>query len=152
MISKPELIFRGEVDRAMNGLWTMTWHEDREINPGVPDLSYVMNGLYYETGWIELKAIRYDPKALQHKFTLEPSQHTWISKHHSKIPVHLLLAVGDHSTFLVGGEHHKRLAEPISSEELRLISTAKFDRSAMRRELHDALKICTDRRRNVQRI
>lgn len=149
MTTKPELIFRGEVDRAMNGLWTMTWHEDREINPGVPDLSYVMNGSYYETGWIELKAIRYDPKATQHKFTLEPSQHTWISKHCTKIPVHLLLAIGDHATFLVSGCHHKRLAEPIDLNTLGQISTAKFERSAMRSTLHDVLKCHTDRRRHV---
>lgn len=149
MTTKPELIFRGEVDRAMNGLWTMTWHEDREINPGVPDLSYVMNGSYYETGWIELKAIRYDPKAIQHKFTLEPSQHTWISKHCTKIPVHLLLALGDNVTFLVSGCHHKRLAGPIDLNTLEQISTAKFERSAMRSTLHDVLKRYTDRRRHV---
>lgn len=149
MTTKPELIFRGEVDRAMNGLWTMTWHEDREINPGVPDLSYVMNGSYYETGWIELKAIRYDPKATQHKFTLEPSQHTWISKHCTKIPVHLLLALGDNATFLVSGCHHKRLAGPIDLNTLEQISTAKFERSAMRSTLHDVLKCYTDRRRHV---
>ena len=64
-ISLPESKLRRSVDSRMAGSWLFTWHEDREISPGVPDLHYVMKptgeigdiGTEYRVGWLELKAI-----------------------------------------------------------------------------------------------
>jgi len=149
MKKTPEGEFRDYLDRAMRGLWLMTWHEDREINPGVPDVSYVMNGLFHETGWLELKAIRYDEKKEEHKFTLEPSQHAWFEAHCKKIPVHLLLCLGDHFVFLVDSSFHKEFVRPLTIDKLRMISTATIPKSDLRFQLPDHLKRLTDRRRNV---
>lgn len=149
MSRTPEGEFRGFLDKAMSGAWIMTWHEDREINPGVPDVSYVMTCGEYETGWLELKAIRYDSKKEKHKFTLEPSQHSWIQAHCKRVPVHLLLCLGDYLVFLVDGALHGRFAEAISIEELRSISTATIPKSDLRVQLTLQLRQLTDRRRRV---
>lgn len=130
----------------MSGLWSPTIHIENHLNPGVPDLSYVMNGnsnIDCETGWLELKAIN-DAKSL--KFTLEPSQHRWIGAHHTKIPVHLLLSVGD-VCYLVSGSDHRKLIESVTHEELLSFVVAAFDRTSMRRILHECLTLLTNRKR-----
>lgn len=141
----PEATFRIDLDKAMVGLWLMTWHEDREISPGVPDCAYVMNGGRYETGWLELKAIRNaDPP---YSFKLEPSQHRWIEAHHAKIPVHFLLATGK-NIWLIPGAHHRMLTSPVSIEQLRLASICECTRESLRATLYNNLRDLTDRGRN----
>jgi len=98
----------------MVGLWIRTWHEDKEISPGVPDLSYVMLGGTFETGWIELKA---ENESKWVKFRIEPSQHQWIRNHHNLIPVHFLVAVGD-DWYLIPGNCHEELAKKMSKLDL----------------------------------
>ena len=114
----------------------MTWHEDREITPGVPDLSYVMlpneSIWQYETGWLELKAVETKPGRLRStarprredyertevQFKIEPSQVSWIGRHHQLCPVDFLCAVDD-LWFLVSGRMVEWLASgPISLYEL----------------------------------
>lgn len=131
----------------MRGIWTMTWHEDREINPGVPDVSYVMNGGNYETGWLELKAVKTGPNvAGEYKFKVEPSQHEWMKNHHNKIPVHFLLKTPNR-IWLLPGEFHHALANPISTRALSSLSVAGMFPQNMRMVLYEYLRKYTDRRR-----
>lgn len=149
MSRTPEGQFRDYLDKVMKGAWIMTWHEDREINPGVPDVSYVMTCGEHETGWLELKAIHYDAKKQKHKFNLEASQHSWIQAHCERVPVHLLLCLGDYLVFLVDGSHHRRLGEALTIEELKSISTATIPKSDLRVQLTLQLRQLTNRRRHV---
>lgn len=139
----PEGQFRDEVSCAMRGLWTMTWHEDREISPGVPDLSYVMYRGEYETGWIELKATWQEKGP--YKFKIQPSQHRWIADHCGKIPVHFLVAVTE-KVWLIDGSHHKLLSEKITEQELNDIGIV-MPRDNIRFILNDRLKALTNRSR-----
>lgn len=145
----PELEFRHDLDSEMKGLWTLTWHEDGAVNPGVPDTSFVMNGGYFETGWMELKAIRPPHSPLSgYKFTLEPSQHRWIEAHHPYVPVMLLLAAGE-DVWLVSGQHHKQFLIGRSHGEMDLLGTHCLRSSTMRPTLNSLLKMNTLRSRNT---
>lgn len=132
----------------MKGIWLMTWHEDREINPGVPDISYVMNGGNHETGWLELKATRSMPnKADEFRFKIEASQHQWIEAHHRKVPVHFLLRTPLY-IWLFPGQHHKLLAAPITVNTLMNLSAATMSPRNTRMTLYEYLRQFTDRRRH----
>ena len=142
-----ELEFRKQITKEMNGLWIPTIHVENHLNPGVPDMSYVMNGGSYETGWLELKAVAdVVSENPRYHFKLEPSQHRWIEAHHLRVPVHLLLSTG-RVVWLVSGAHHGMFSKPVGIEELRINSVCGFQREALRRNLHDNLKAVTDRRR-----
>lgn len=41
----------------VGGAWCAQRHESHAMGPGIPDLSFVMRGGQYETGWIELKRV-----------------------------------------------------------------------------------------------
>lgn len=96
-----------------------TWHEDREINPGVPDVSYVIRTPGHETGWLELKACRTNNERL--KFEIERSQHEWVRDHHLFVPVHFLVMVNN-MLFLVDGCLHEQLSEAKTVQKLTEIS------------------------------
>jgi hypothetical protein len=140
-----ELAFRQELKKVMNGLWLMTWHEDGLVNPGVPDVSYVMNPGMSETGWLELKAIEGADKNGNYKFTLEPSQHRWINDHFSRVPVHILCAT-DTVCWLVPGLAHRLLINPLNHQQLGQIGIG-MQREQLRHILHSELTAATDRRR-----
>jgi len=140
----PELRLRRQLAAAMVGSWVMTWHEDREVNPGVPDVSYVMVGGVYETGWLELKAQLDDSGPW--KFKLEASQHKWIGNHLGKVPVHFLMATGD-TFWLVPGERHKIFAKSVSKKDMLDISICSFTKAEMRAVLNGHLRALTHRRR-----
>ena len=140
----PEMEFRKDIGQWMKGRWRMTWHEDREINPGVPDISYVMLPRDYETGWLELKAIR-QPKTDNYKFTVEPSQHEWISLHAGLVPVHFLMRAGEH-IWLVEGKHHLKLMAPHTLAELNQLGFHMFNEDKLI-ELPANLALATHRRR-----
>jgi hypothetical protein len=144
----PETVLRGDLAKQMKGHWEMTWHEDREVNPGVPDLSFVMFGGTYETGWLELKAIEYDPNKVAHKFTLEPSQHRWIQAHHDKIPVYLYMRLGDKCDFLISGKWHAQFLNKVTVPRLEGMATAIIQPSSIRTTLPKILRTITDRRRD----
>lgn len=105
MTTKAELEFRRTLSDAMKGSWDLTWHEDGRVNPGVPDLSFVMKGDGYETGWIELKAV-FDTEP-PFAWALEQSQHSWIMKHLGRIPIFILVASGDRCWLFDHRLHHE---------------------------------------------
>lgn len=144
-----ELVFRHEVKAAFQGIGICTLHEDGLVNPGVPDVSYVMNpknGITYETGWLELKAIEGADKNGNYKFTLEPSQHRWITDHYWRVPVHLLLAT-DTVCWLVPGENHREFIKAQSHQQMDQLGIG-FDRKLLRHILYAELAVATDRRRD----
>jgi len=144
MLTKPESMLRNHLKQRMRGLWLMTWHEDKEISPGVPDLSYVMlqpskNGKLaglgatptgmatgHETGWLELKAVfAPPPKTTEVHLKLESSQHQWIGFHLGKIPIHFLVAIGE-TWYFIDAIHHQTLARKISISTLESLAIASF--------------------------
>lgn len=103
----------------------MTWHEDREISPGVPDVSFVMNGGECETGWLELKAEDYPQSSTGVAFKFRPQQHTWIEEHYPICPVLILAAAGD-LVFLIPGKEHRVLdGQRLTVIELERLSILK---------------------------
>ena len=145
---KPESKLRDFIKVEMSGRWIMTWHEDREVNPGVPDISYVMSGGDYETGWLELKSVENVKKETAH-FEVQPSQHFWISNHHSRIPVHFLCSVDMLDFYLVPGSQHIRLAAPIHLKELESISIVKMHADEVGKTLASFLRQSTLRGRHA---
>lgn len=103
MFTASEFELRHKLRDAMKGLWRLTWHEDRHINPGVPDISFVVLGHDCETGWLELKATSKLPPSGRLKFTVEPSQIEWIRDHNPLIPIRFLVRV-EYEWFLLDGE------------------------------------------------
>jgi hypothetical protein len=134
----------------MNGIWRATIHVENHLNPGVPDLSYVINTSTreHETGWLELKALKHDQKIQKLKFTLEPSQHVWIQTHCPLVPVDLLVSFGD-TCWLVPGLAHAQLNTALSFSDLNAISIVGFQKQAMRRVLAEHLSRLTFLGRNA---
>lgn len=133
----PETILRRAVKNGMSGTWEMTWHEDRQVSPGTPDISFVMIHAHCETGWLELKALG----ALEQqpwKFKLEPSQPEWMVRHAHRIPVFFLVAVGQ-TCWLINGRLWAVLQRPITELTLDEISTTKFEFADMRSVLAPVL-------------
>lgn len=144
--TKLETVLRQQLSQRMFGLWTMTWHEDRAISPGVPDLSFVMKGADCETGWLELKAVDDEPEYTHATLKIEPSQIEWMPKHAKVCPVYFLVAVGP-VCYLIDGGHAKELSQMISYDQLRRIADIYFPRKQLREELSRALIVRTLRRR-----
>lgn len=141
-MSKLELEFRKELIKVMAGLWLPTIHEENRYNPGVPDLSFVMNG-DCETGWLELKqdeSLRTDG----YRFHVEPGQHRWMEAHAAKIPAYFLLDCG-RTVILLNGTHHRLLSSPIGLPCLADNRARFFDRNEMRKGLYEALAQITKR-------
>jgi len=89
-MNKLELEFRRELVEKMGGTWTPTIHVENRLNPGVPDMSYVMTHLGCETGWLELKAYRLaSDKRVSIK--VERGQHEWMAAHAYRVPAHFLI-------------------------------------------------------------
>lgn len=141
----------------------MTWHEDREVNPGVPDLSYVVKPGNFETGWLELKRVlpspatcdarpqtsRHTPRPDEKiKFELEASQHQWISQHHHRVPVHFLLGYGA-EYYLLDGRFHRDLVKPVTIHQLRHWGN-HYSEADLRVGLAEKLAEFTDRYRHVE--
>jgi len=138
---------RHRLKNSMAGEWLLTWHENGGIQPGVPDLSYVLLSPGHETGWLELKAtddiLGNKPKKL---FKLESHQHQWIDAHWYLIPVHILCAVED-IWYLIPGVHHESIDEPLTAESLRSLSVIGFHYADCSQILTIALKSATRRDR-----
>lgn len=145
MSEKPETILRRAVKFGMSGTWELTWHEDRQVSPGTPDISYVMLVGYCETGWLELKALAAEAKE-PYNFKLEPSQPEWMERHATRIPVHFLVAVGT-SCWLISGVDWKLLQKPIYRNTLNDIAYIRFEIPDMRSKLAPTLQQLTYRRR-----
>ena len=142
-----ELEFRKELIREMTGFWTPTIHVESHLNPGVPDLSYVMTKSGCETGWLELKALA---NSVMVSIKVERSQHQWMTAHANRIPAHFLILVGD-QCFLVHGRNHKALLGTINlMDDLLPVTTATFHRSKIKSMLPSMLIASTNRGRNDQ--
>lgn len=133
----PETILRRAVKNGMSGAWEMTWHEDRQVSPGTPDISYVMVHAHCETGWLELKAISGLLPA-PWRFKLEPSQPEWMQRHAGRIPVHFLVAVGQ-TCWLIHGREWRMLQDQVNEAVLDAAAICKFELADMRRVLALAL-------------
>lgn len=147
MSKTPESRFRGGIAKAMYFHWLLTWHEDREINPGVPDISFVMKSGDYETGWLELKACMITAAKPKTNFHIEPSQHTWMRNHAGIIPAYFLIQINDERCYLVHGEKHQELAVPLTTEQLEALSMASFESTRIRQTLPALLQGLTRRTR-----
>jgi hypothetical protein len=139
----PELKFRHYLEPRLAGQWLMTWHEDREISPGVPDLHYVMidEPHSFRVGWLELKATDL-PLSKSNRIGVEPSQHQYIRRWCPHMPIHFMVCVIEH-VFLVPGHLHKHLSGVDSEFDLRLISELDFHRSEIAIALPPYLKKVT---------
>jgi hypothetical protein len=138
VMSLPELRFRRFIDPLMADQWLMTWHEDREISPGVPDLHYVMkidNSVNlsvahpdrvptYRVGWIELKAKDTNVTKSQ-RITVEPSQHQYIRRWYPHMPIHFMVRIID-DVFVIPGKYHKELASAICLADVSILSDLHF--------------------------
>lgn len=118
----------------MQGLWSFTWHEDREISPGVPDLHYSMGPKEtHRIGWLELKAKESElTKSI--RITVEPSQHQFIPKWAPLMPIHFLIRVRN-AVFLIDGIHHRMISSAVRTHDLWSIALMSCDLE----ELRDAL-------------
>lgn len=143
MTTASELKFRHIVRDAMEGRWMMTWHEDRHISPGVPDLHYVVldDGLDHRVGWLELKSISTELTA-QHRIKVEPSQHQYIRRWRPVMPIHFLVRVKQ-NIYLLDGNHHGALSELSDENTLLSLSLADMPQADIGAVLPAYLKIIT---------
>lgn len=146
MLTKPELILRGLLSERMKRHWLLTWHEDKEITPGVPDASYVMLAPGHETGWLELKADN-PTSGRKPSFHVEPSQHQWIQFHLGRVPIHFLVAVHD-QWFFIDGRYHAKLSDKPSVADLEQIAIASFPGIKMAENSY-LFSVATQRTRDV---
>lgn len=145
MIPKAELEFRGVLSAAMRGSWDLTWHEDGRVNPGVPDLSFVMKNGPFETGWIELKAVFNTTPPFTWK--LEQSQYQWMKQHEGRIPILILVAAGERC-WLFNHDARFTFQKPITDISwLEVASIVACDFKDIRASLAPWLRDLTNRNR-----
>jgi len=128
----------------MKNHWDMTWHEDRGVSPGVPDLHYGFKkddqGHRYRIGWLELKASAVK-LSKSNRITVEASQHQYIRRWIDIMPIWFLIRV-EKWIYLVPGRCH---------EEIPYIEDAKmfncmgqyFEQNRIAEVLPDLLKEIT---------
>lgn len=92
-----ELNFRKDLMDRMASYWKAMVNVESHLNPGVPDLAYVMNGSVHETGWLELKA---PAKLVDTK--IERSQYVWMDNWGGRVPSHILINAGEWCYILDG--------------------------------------------------
>lgn len=142
-MNKRELGFRKGLIAVMGGAWTPTIHVENRLNPGVPDLSFVLQSPGVETGWLELKAM---PFSKMLSITIEPGQHSWMEAHAKKIPAYFLVEVSG-LLHLIDGRFHGRLSTPISPDGLADLSFREPFTTKDRTPIVSALWAITNRGR-----
>ena len=135
-----ELKFRHFLGPAMVGNWMMTWHEDRHISPGVPDLHYVIDE-DCRVGWLELKAMDSE-LSNSSRVKVEPSQHQYFRRWRPYMPIHFLIRV-KRTIYLVDSEHHAALPEVHNAHDMKMLCVTVCDQSDIAKILPPALKILT---------
>ena len=144
-ISGVEQIFRTFLGKTMNGLWMSTWHEDREISPGVPDLHYVMfdesGDQQYRVGWLELKAVNKKISKTAN-IKVEPSQHQYTRRWCPHMPIHFCVKVIN-TVYLIPGKYHRELAMATSEVEIAVLAETHFQSEDLATELPIFLKKIT---------
>lgn len=139
-----ELAFRKRLCAKMAGRWLVAIHVENHLNPGVPDLSYVMldpRHPEFETGWLELKAVAASPKP---RPKLESSQHEWMRQYAHRVPTHFLILVGTRC-YLLDGKCHSLLTAAITLEELEKLAIIAFEEEKLAQTLSVTLKGLTRR-------
>ncbi|MGL5176580.1 MAG: hypothetical protein ACRC8N_00510 [Aeromonas veronii] len=142
---------RDILSKLMKGHWEMTWHEDREISPGVPDLHFHMNevqgdvacgGRYeFRIGWLELKSVDEDVSP-SNRIGIEPSQHAYFRRWFNRMDMFFLVRV-KRQIYLIPGEKHSALAFAGSTEEVANLSVANFPQEEIGHHLPDVLRNMT---------
>lgn len=145
---KSEDAFRDILAKAMKGHWAMTWHEDREISPGVPDCHFSMNpapedsyfgSVYrFEIGWLELKSTDSDVTP-SNRIGIEPSQHQYIRTWKDRTPIFFLVRVKE-MVYLIPGERHSALAFAGSNEEIAQMAVSSFPQQEISEKLPHLLR------------
>lgn len=145
---KSEDAFRNILAKAMKGHWAMTWHEDREISPGVPDLHYHMNGsdnengrFEYCVGWLELKSVNEDVTP-SNRIGIEPSQHQYIRTWKDRMPIHFLVRIKSH-IYLIPAERHSAMALAGSTQAVAELSIRSFPQEVISEFLPKILRDIT---------
>lgn len=146
-MNKRELEFRKSLIREMGGRWLVAIHVENHLNPGVPDLSYVMVAPGHETGWLELKATYHSAKGKPLQFAVEPSQHAWMMRYAHRVPTHFLIKVGP-AYHLIDGIKHNALVAPITEEDLMRLAIASFTDNTLVSGLSAQLQGLTRRDKN----
>lgn len=124
-MNKAELQFRRNLCNQMTGKWLVTIHVESHLNPGVPDLSYVMAGDNHETGWLELKVIKWNVQNTT-RVQIEPGQHAWMRDHSRRIPAHFLIT-DEETCWVISGKHYASLGLlPLSKDELKALAASTF--------------------------
>lgn len=150
-MNKRELDFRKDLIERMGGRWYAAIHVENHLNPGVPDMSYVMVAPGHETGWLELKAAparsHIDSQLV---FKVESSQHQWMIKYARRVPCHFLIKICGSANryYLVSGTRHNELAGEVSERDLISHATSVFDDSNLIYGLTESLQSLTKRDRN----
>ena len=135
-----ELRFRHWLGPKMADQWMMTWHEDRHISPGVPDLHYVM-GIGHRVGWLELKAL--DAGMINgYKIRVEPSQHQYIRRWLPFMSIHFLVRIKRH-IYLIDGVEHVNLSAAVDENSLAAMSVCQFHQDDILKYLPDHLRKIT---------
>lgn len=122
----------------------MTWHEDREITPGVPDLHYVMKGEpgeEFRVGWLELKAIDTRITKTQ-RIGVEPSQHQYLRRWVPYMPIHFMVRIQER-IYIVPGKWAKELSQACCEADMKLLSLLDFDQQQLAEVLPPFLKEIT---------
>jgi hypothetical protein len=143
--SLPEMKFRRSItDSALGEHWMMTWHEDREISPGVPDLHYVMKGApgeQFRVGWLELKALDVNVTNTQ-RVKIEPSQHQYLRRWTPHMPIHFMVRVKDR-VFVIPALWARELVQATCLADMAALCSIQFDLVDMAKALPPFLREVT---------
>ena len=130
----------------MRDQWMMTWHEDRQVSPGVPDLHYVPfaeGGIRgdFRVGWLELKAIDKDISP-RNKIGVEASQHQYIRRWGIYMPIHFLVCIIDR-VFVIPGRYHSEIPNATCYADISALSDLQFQRQLIAEQLPPYLREMT---------
>lgn len=143
MARLPEQKFRDYLEPRMREHWMMTWHEDRQVSPGVPDMHYVPieDGGNFRVGWLEVKAIdkHIGPRS---KISVEPSQHQYIRRWGIYMPIHFIICIIDR-VFVIPGRYHQDIPNAICYADISALSDIQFHRQLIAEQLPPYLREIT---------
>lgn len=145
---KSELGYRQHLIDIMGGRWLVAINRENNLNPGIPDLSFLMVAPGHEMGWLELKFSQMPRrKTGTLDLQVEPSQHQWMLRYAHRVPTFFLIGVSDQS-FLINGTHHQQLASKVSLDDLNRLAIMKATEDDLVIRLATTLSELTKRNRN----
>jgi hypothetical protein len=116
----------------------MTWHEDRQVSPGVPDLHYVIPADGFRVGWLEIKAIDKDINP-RNKIGVEASQHQYIRRWAPFMPIHFMICIVER-VFVIPGRYHKEIPDATCYADISALSDIQFQRQLIAEQLPPYLR------------